>query len=287
MSRLVVAVLALALAALPCTAAAQTVPGSMDLQGHVSTAGGQALTGKVTLTVMLFDDEVVPIPFYATEVFDVAVTGGRFSIRLPDVAQDLFATHPFAFVEFSVDGGTPLPRTAVSSVPYAFQAANAGRAASAAQADAAKHADAATKADSAASADAAAVARAVPSGSTAQRPPAPAEGTLRYNSESGVMEVFVAGARGCWMNVNTPPIGASFVQWAGVSEPGAIYPCTTWVSDLQGGEFIRAVGGRSNVAADGTLTGLAQSFATQSFALALTGGIKDAALSTSSALGSG
>lgn len=101
----------------------------------------------------------------------------------------------------------------------------------------------------------------VPVGTTAQRPAPAKVGATRYNTTSGVMEVYNGT---CWMNINTPPIGATYIQWSNAADPNTIYPCTVWVStDIQNGEFIRATGGNSNVAAGGALTGTVQNFAMQ------------------------
>lgn len=97
---------------------------------------------------------------------------------------------------------------------------------------------------------------AVPTGTTAQRPSAPPAGTIRYNTTLGTTEVYTGT---CWQNINTPPIGATYIQWYNAADPNAIYSCTQWVStDMQNGEFIRAVGGASNVASAGALTGTVQ-----------------------------
>lgn len=97
---------------------------------------------------------------------------------------------------------------------------------------------------------------AFPSGTTAQRPVIATAGTLRWNTTLSSMEFF-DGTR--WLNINTPPIGSTYVQWFNAADPNTIYPGTTWVrTDLQNGEFIRATGGAANVAANGALTGMLQ-----------------------------
>lgn len=97
---------------------------------------------------------------------------------------------------------------------------------------------------------------AVPTGTTAQRPAAPPTGTIRYNTTTGTAEVYTGT---CWQNINTPPIGATYIQWFNAADPNTIYGCTQWVStDIQNGEFIRAIGGASNVASAGALSGTVQ-----------------------------
>ncbi|HEY0262351.1 MAG TPA: hypothetical protein VGB95_04950, partial [Chitinophagales bacterium] len=97
----------------------------------------------------------------------------------------------------------------------------------------------------------------IPSGTTAQRPAVSTPtGTMRYNTDLGTVEVYTGT---CWQNVNTPPIGSTYIQWYNASDPNTLYSCTQWVStDMQNGEFIRAVGGASNVAVGNALTGTAQ-----------------------------
>lgn len=101
---------------------------------------------------------------------------------------------------------------------------------------------------------------AIPTGTTAQEPAGAPVGSLRFNTTLGVLEVFNGT---CWQNSNTPPIGSTYVQWFNAADPNSLYPCTVWVaSDIVNGEFIRAVGGLSNVPS-APLTGVVQSFATQ------------------------
>ena len=96
----------------------------------------------------------------------------------------------------------------------------------------------------------------LPAGTTAQEPAGAPAGAVRFNTTTGSVEVY-SGA--CWQNVNTPPIGATYIQWFNASNPNTLYPCTQWVaSDLANGEFIRAAGGNSNVPAGGPLTGTLQ-----------------------------
>lgn len=96
----------------------------------------------------------------------------------------------------------------------------------------------------------------IPTGTTAQRPVSAPQGTIRYNTTLGTTEIYTGT---CWQNMNTPPIGSTYTQWYNAADPNTIYPCTQWVSsDIQNGEFLRAEGGNSNVAAAGALTGALQ-----------------------------
>jgi len=96
----------------------------------------------------------------------------------------------------------------------------------------------------------------LPAGTTAQEPAGAPTGAIRYNTTSGSVEVYNGG---CWQNINTPPIGSTYIQWFNATDPNTLYPCTQWVSsDLTNGEFIRAAGGASNVPSGGPLTGTLQ-----------------------------
>ena len=97
----------------------------------------------------------------------------------------------------------------------------------------------------------------LPSGTTAQQPAGAPAGAVRFNTTSSAVEVYTGT---CWQNINTPPIGATYIQWFNASDPNTLYPCTQWVAtDLANGEFIRAAGGAANVATGGPLTGILQS----------------------------
>jgi hypothetical protein len=137
----------------------------------------------------------------------------------------------FLSVELSLDRGInylPMGSAQYMSVPYAF-VANQSR-----------NADSSVFAKNLASGSGSI---SIPSGSTAQRPTTSKTGDIRYNTQLGTAEIYNGTA---WLNINTPPIGATYVQWANAANPNTIYPNTTWVSsDMQNGEFIRAQGGNS------------------------------------------
>lgn len=120
----------------------------------------------------------------------------------------------------------------------------------------------------------------IPSGSTAQQPVGAPVGALRFNTTLGALEVYNGT---CWQNVNTPPVGATYIQWFNAADPNALYPCTQWVSsDIANGEFIRARGGAANVATGGILTGTVQANAVQDHTHSVSGSINGSgALATS------
>lgn len=101
----------------------------------------------------------------------------------------------------------------------------------------------------------------LPTGTTAQQPAGAPIGAIRFNTTLGVVEVYNGT---CWQNINTPPVGSTYIQWFNAADPNSLYPCTQWIAtDLANGEFIRARGGGANVAAGNTLTGILQSNALQ------------------------
>jgi hypothetical protein len=123
----------------------------------------------------------------------------------------------------------------------------------------------------------------VPAGTTAQQPAGAPIGAVRFNTTTGVLEVFNGT---CWQNSNTPPVGATYVQWFNAADPNAIYPCTQWVSsDIANGEFIRARGGGANVAAGAPLTGVLQTDAMEAHTHTATATASGAGVLTTSADG--
>ncbi|MFN0048626.1 MAG: hypothetical protein ACKVOU_05850 [Cytophagales bacterium] len=94
---------------------------------------------------------------------------------------------------------------------------------------------------------------------------------MRFNTDLSTMEVY-DGTK--WLNINTPPIGSTYIQWANAANPNTIYPNTTWVSsDIENGQFIRARGGNSNVSNVNPLTGTVQDDAMQQHGHGLSGGV--------------
>ena len=90
----------------------------------------------------------------------------------------------------------------------------------------------------------------LPKGTTAQRPGGtasdyPAEmGDMRYNTDTNSVEYRNNSA---WVNVNTPPINATYIQYGGSNQgtykPENLYPGTTWTEgDIPNDCFIRARG---------------------------------------------
>jgi len=124
----------------------------------------------------------------------------------------------------------------------------------------------------------------VPAGTTAQRPTGSIPtGALRWNTDLGTMEVF-NGIQ--WMNINTPPIGSTYIQWYNAADPNTIYPGTVWIfTDVANGSFIRARGGGANVTAAAALTGTVQQDAFQDHNHSATGSTAGSGVLNTSAAG--
>jgi hypothetical protein len=86
-----------------------------------------------------------------------------------------------------------------------------------------------------------------------------------------------------WYNINTPPIGSTYIQWVNAANPNTIYPNTTWVrTDLQAGEFLRATGGNANVSNAGTPTGTVQTSSFENHTHTISGTVSDPGGTTTS-----
>ncbi|MCF8275337.1 MAG: hypothetical protein K9J17_01280 [Flavobacteriales bacterium] len=124
----------------------------------------------------------------------------------------------------------------------------------------------------------------VPAGTSAQRPTGTIPtGAMRWNTDLGSMEVYNGFA---WLNINTPPIGSTYIQWSQAADPNVIYPNTVWVFvDISNGSFIRARGGGANVSTAGALTGAVQSDAFQDHTHSVTGSTAGSGVLNTSASG--
>jgi hypothetical protein len=106
---------------------------------------------------------------------------------------------------------------------------------------------------------------------------------MRWNTDLSAMEVFNGFV---WLNINTPPIGSTYIQWINAANPNTIYPNTVWVfTDVANGSFIRARGGGANVSAAGALTGTVQSNAFQDHTHSASGTAVGAGVLNTSAAG--
>lgn len=82
--------------------------------------------------------------------------------------------------------------------------------------------------------------------------PALSEGALLLGRDSGgtARRAFVFGGKdgASWAALDSPPIGTTYVQFPGYSDPGTLYPGTTWsnISSSFAGAFFRAEGGNAS-----------------------------------------
>lgn len=105
-------------------AMAQSVPGLISYQGRLTDSGGAPVNGTVAMTFSLWDG--------ATQVWSesqaVGVDYGIYSVLLGDsvpLPEAVFAD-PSLFLEVTVGGETMSPRTPLTSVAYAMEAALLG-----------------------------------------------------------------------------------------------------------------------------------------------------------------
>jgi hypothetical protein len=126
--RVLTAFVAVALAFMPMVA--QAAPNEIHTQGILRDANGDLMAGEVALTFRIYDAQVDGEMLWE-EAVTLNVMGGVFDVLLPSDLDNF----PFPANLFEEDGRwlsiTPvdqeeLPRTALSSVPYALQANLAG-----------------------------------------------------------------------------------------------------------------------------------------------------------------
>jgi hypothetical protein len=144
---LVCAIVAIASAA---PAAPPDIPDSIAYQGLLVDGGGVPLAGPVDLTIRVYDALLVGTLLYKQSfsavplnvgVFNVTLgpTGAATDVPTPPVttslvtalAGDLVSIGADRFIEITVDGDPPLPRSQLLSAAYALRADKAGTATSA------------------------------------------------------------------------------------------------------------------------------------------------------------
>jgi len=62
-----------------------TSPDSVELQGRLSSAGGQAVNGSYAFTVSLYPSKTAKAPVWQKIFPDVKINDGVFSVMLPNV----------------------------------------------------------------------------------------------------------------------------------------------------------------------------------------------------------
>lgn len=101
--------------------------GTLAYSGVLEDANSQPVTAVVPMTLQFFDAQSAGTLICQTTLNQqIQVTGGRFSIELPKQCVDGVKQNRDAWVALTV-GTEALPRTKLRAVPYAIEAASAGR----------------------------------------------------------------------------------------------------------------------------------------------------------------
>lgn len=123
-----------------------SVPSVMPYEGYLRGTEGNPLSGYYTMTFKIYDDVVATTPLWEEEHNSVTVRDGYFSVLLGNsnpISATLFAEAD-RYIGVTVEPYSEMvPRTRLSSVPYAMQSYQAT------EADHALEADQATQAESA------------------------------------------------------------------------------------------------------------------------------------------
>ncbi len=109
-----------------CASASAAPPPLTTFQGRLSNGGGVVADGKFDLNVSLFAAPSGGAVLWSEAEFGVVVAGGAFSIVLGDASPldaNLLAGPGELWVEIAVDGEPPLPRTQLTSSPFALVSA--------------------------------------------------------------------------------------------------------------------------------------------------------------------
>jgi hypothetical protein len=109
---------------------ALAVPPTLHHQGRLASASGEAIEGMVDLDVGIYDQAADGVPLFTERFEDLSVVGGYFDVQLGAASTPLplsvFTGEP-RWVGVTVNDGTALSRTTLSSVPYALVAGEASR----------------------------------------------------------------------------------------------------------------------------------------------------------------
>ena len=139
--KVLVAVLMMCVA---CGTAVADVPQLLNYQGRLDDAGGNPVTGTVSLGFGFYDAKVAGNPLYYEEQA-VTVTNGVFHVLIGSATLDgvpiAVFDGPTVYLSVTVDGEELTPRQQIASVGFAFKAADAEHAATAADATAAADAN--------------------------------------------------------------------------------------------------------------------------------------------------
>ena len=111
------------------SSSAQAVPELMPYQGFLNDGSGQAISGSVSITFNLYEEQLAPSAVWTETVDNVSVSQGAFSVNLGEVTaglKDYIYTGRAQYIGISINAGPELsPRTKLGTLPYAFLAYNA------------------------------------------------------------------------------------------------------------------------------------------------------------------
>jgi hypothetical protein len=131
------------------------VPTVMTYQGFLQNSSGEPISGTVNLVFSIYDQESGGNKVWEESHSSVPVADGIFTVLLGSagtpLTPEVFSSES-RYIQVTVDGGSPLPRQRIASVPYALRAQEAKSAESADTATTAQSADTANTAESASTA---------------------------------------------------------------------------------------------------------------------------------------
>jgi hypothetical protein len=98
--------------------------GALAYSGRLEDASGTPLSGSRNLQIIFWNAKTAGAKACETPSAPVELSGGRFTIALPETCTNSVKAAPDLWVEILVDGSA-LPRTKVGAVPYAVESAHA------------------------------------------------------------------------------------------------------------------------------------------------------------------
>jgi hypothetical protein len=111
------------------SAAAQGVPDLMPYQGFLHDADGAPVSGNVSVTFKLYEEQLANTPVWEETVDNIIVSNGAFSVELGGITvglKDYLYTGRAQYIGLSINNGPELsPRTRLGALPYAYLSYNA------------------------------------------------------------------------------------------------------------------------------------------------------------------
>ena len=109
-----------ALLLVAATIVSAAVPNKVSIQGRLTNSAGSAVPdGNYVITFSLWDDPVAG-SMLASEIQNVSVSGGLFSVNL-EYDGEKFASGSVRYLQYQIQGDPPItPRVLVTATPYAL-----------------------------------------------------------------------------------------------------------------------------------------------------------------------